>query len=76
MGAFFAKRRAQRVKQKRFGAVEPLCKWQRATALAHPSIRCRLLRGCQECIADLRKQMCVLMAVDIIGRAAKQLFER
>src|SRR5579862_2167363 len=44
---------------------------RRASALAEPRVRCGVLSDAQERFADLRKDVDVLVAVDVVGRPAE-----
>src|ERR1700722_10923121 len=70
-----AKLRAQDVEHQRLGRTKPLAKRLTATALAHPGAGSGFLDRRQKCVADLRKQLRMLVTIDKIRRAAEQLAE-
>src|SRR5581483_7510784 len=71
-----AKAAAQRVKNIAFGIRDALRSGRGAAALADPGLRRALFHRAQQRFADLRKDVDVLMAVDIIRSAAEGALER
>ena len=63
--------RAQRIQYKSLRIGEALGRGGRSSALAQPGLRRDVLDDAQQRFADLRKDMDVLMAVDVIRRAAE-----
>ena len=66
---------AQNVEHQPLAVAEPLRERQHAPALAQPGIGRRVLDHTEQRLAHLREQVHVLMPVNEIGRAAKELDE-
>ena len=66
-----AESRAQKVEQQRFWCIQPLRQRQIAAALAHPGFGGGGPDRAKKRVAQLRKQLHVLVAVDVIRGAAE-----